>query len=52
MLSRTAVHHFSGNNTNLGTACGRFFRVGVMSITDAGDSDISQEISASAGIEA
>lgn len=51
MLSRTAVHHFSGNNTNLGTACGRFFRVGVMSITDAGDSDISQEI-ASAGIEA
>lgn len=48
MLSRTAVHHFTGNNIDLGTACGKFFRVGCMSITDAGDSDLSQEM----GIEA
>ncbi len=30
------VHHFNGNNVELGTACGRFFRVGCMSITDPG----------------
>ena len=40
MLSRTRVHHYTGNNTALGTACGRFFRVSVMVIIDAGDSDI------------
>ena len=40
MLSRTLVHHYSGNNTALGTACGKFFRVSVMVINDAGDSDI------------
>ncbi len=40
MLSRTGVHHYTGNNIEMGTACGKFFRVGVLSITDAGDSDI------------
>jgi large subunit ribosomal protein L30e len=40
MLSKTAVHHYSGNNIDLGTACGKYFRVGVVSITDAGDSDL------------
>jgi hypothetical protein len=30
----------SAGNTDLGTACGKYFRVGVLSITDAGDSDI------------
>ncbi|KAI8615664.1 50S ribosomal protein L30e-like protein, partial [Chytriomyces sp. MP71] len=40
MLSKTAVHHYSGNNIDLGTACGKYFRVGVLSIIDAGDSDI------------
>ena len=48
MLSKTAVHHFSGNDIDLGTACGKFFRVGVMSITDPGDSDITQETSVEA----
>ncbi|CAG8462975.1 9779_t:CDS:2 [Diversispora eburnea] len=28
------------DNIDLGTACGKYFRVGVLSITDAGDSDI------------
>ena len=40
MLSKTGVHHYSGNNIELGTACGKYFRVSVLSITDAGDSDI------------
>ncbi|CAG8467853.1 4565_t:CDS:10 [Ambispora leptoticha] len=34
MLSKTTVHHYSGNNIDLGTACGKYFRVGVLSITD------------------
>lgn len=44
MLGRVGVHHYSGNNIELGTACGKLFRVGVLSITDAGDSDITQEV--------
>lgn len=40
MLSKTNVYHYSGNNVDLGTACGKLHRVSVMTITDAGDSDI------------
>lgn len=40
MLSKTQVHHYTGDNTELGTACGKFFNASVMSIIDAGDSDI------------
>ena len=40
MLAKTGVHHYTGNNIELGTACGRYFRVSVLSITDPGDSDI------------
>ncbi|KAL4958529.1 50S ribosomal protein L30e-like protein [Aspergillus filifer] len=40
MLAKTPVHHFSGNNIELGTACGRLYRCSTMSILDAGDSDI------------
>lgn len=40
MLAKTGVHHYSGNNIELGTACGRYYRVCTLSITDAGDSDI------------
>ncbi|KAJ1730269.1 60S ribosomal protein L30 [Coemansia sp. BCRC 34490] len=40
MLAKTSVHHFSGNNIDLGTACGKLFRVGTLSVLDAGDSDI------------
>merc|ERR1712150_281119 len=40
MLSKTGVHHYTGNNIELGTACGKYFRVAVLSITDPGDSDI------------
>merc|ERR1711977_203337 len=40
MLSKTPVHLFSGSNVALGTAAGKLFRVGVMTIIDQGDSDI------------
>lgn len=43
MLAKCAVHHYSGSNTDLGTACGKYFRVSVLSITDAGDSDILRQ---------
>eukprot|EP01135_Chromosphaera_perkinsii_P003880 Nk52_evm16s260 gene=Nk52_evmTU16s260 len=44
LLSKTAIHHYNGNNIDLGTACGRYFRVGSLTITDAGDSDIIRAI--------
>jgi len=40
MLSKTTVHHFAGTNVALGTAAGKLFRVGCMTITDFGDSDL------------
>ena len=40
MLAKAGVHHYAGNNNDLGTACGRFYRVSCLSVTDAGDSDI------------
>ncbi|KAG0709207.1 50S ribosomal protein L30e-like protein [Suillus ampliporus] len=40
MLSKTTVHHFSGTNVALGTAAGKLFRVGVMTVSDPGDSDL------------
>lgn len=46
--SKTSVHHYDGSNVDLGTAAGRLYRVGVMSIQDAGDSDlVSATVSAS-----
>jgi large subunit ribosomal protein L30e len=44
MLAKTQVHHYSGDNTALGTACGKFFNCSVLSILDAGDSDILTSI--------
>ncbi|KAM0800697.1 50S ribosomal protein L30e-like protein [Usnea florida] len=40
MLSKTNVHHFAGNNIELGTACGKLYRCSTMAVLDAGDSDI------------
>jgi large subunit ribosomal protein L30e len=40
MLAKTSVHHYSGDNTELGTACGKLFNASVVSVLDAGDSDI------------
>lgn len=40
MLSKTKVYYFQGGNNELGTAVGKLFRVGVLTVLDAGDSDI------------
>lgn len=40
ILGGSKVIHFEGNNVELGTACQRLHRVCVMTIQDAGDSDI------------
>ncbi|CCW68809.1 unnamed protein product [Phytomonas sp. Hart1] len=40
-LSKTPIHHYSGNNLDLGTACSKHFRACVLSVTDFGDSDIT-----------
>ena len=37
MLAKTGVHHYTGNNIELGTACGKYFRVCTLSITDPGE---------------
>ncbi len=47
MLAKTNVHHFSGNNVDLGTACGKLYRVSALSIIDPGDSDIIRSLPAS-----
>src|ERR1700730_16414959 len=44
MLAKTGVHHYNGNNIELCTACGKYFRVGTIAITDPGDSDIVRDI--------
>lgn len=36
MLAKTGVHHYNGNNIELGTACGKLFKVCTLSITDPG----------------
>ena len=41
MLAKTGVLHYTGNNIALGTACGKYFRVSCMTVTDPGDSDIN-----------
>ncbi|CUM45846.1 unnamed protein product [Debaryomyces fabryi] len=44
MLSKTQVYYFQGGNNELGTVCGKLFRVGTLAILDAGDSDILSSI--------
>ena len=41
MLAKTGVHHYSGNNIELGTACGKYYRVCTLSITDPGTVSIN-----------
>uniref|UniRef100_A0A915EH98 Large ribosomal subunit protein eL30 n=1 Tax=Ditylenchus dipsaci TaxID=166011 RepID=A0A915EH98_9BILA len=40
MLGQIGVHEYQGNNIELGTAAGKLFRVSMMCVIDAGDSDI------------
>ncbi|KAA3675420.1 large subunit ribosomal protein L30e [Paragonimus westermani] len=44
MLSKTGVHHYNGSNRDLGTACGKYFRVSTLAIEDPGDSDIIRTV--------
>lgn len=37
MLAKTGVHHYSGNNIELGTACGKYYRVCTLAIIDPGN---------------
>uniref|UniRef100_A0A4X2M3F6 Large ribosomal subunit protein eL30 n=1 Tax=Vombatus ursinus TaxID=29139 RepID=A0A4X2M3F6_VOMUR len=40
MLAKTCMYHYSGNNIELGTACGKYYRACTLAIIDPGDSDI------------
>ena len=44
MLAKADVHHFDGNNVELGTATGKLFAVSAVVITDPGDSDILEYV--------
>lgn len=44
LLGRTLVEHYKGDNIALGTACGKYFRVGTLCISDPGDSDLIRTI--------
>nr|ALS04639.1 60S ribosomal protein L30 [Pseudodiaptomus poplesia] len=52
MLAKTGVHHYTGDNNELGTACGKYFRVCTLSITDPGDSDIIRTMPGAQGGDA
>jgi len=49
LLAKTGVHHYTGSNSELGTACGKYFRVCTLAITDPGDSDIIRSMPSAAG---
>ncbi|PAA92659.1 hypothetical protein BOX15_Mlig031765g3 [Macrostomum lignano] len=44
MLAKAGVHHYTGSNIELGTACGKHFKICTMAILDPGDSDIIREL--------
>ena len=44
VLAKADVHHFDGNNVELGTALGKLFAVSALVITDPGDSDILESV--------
>ena len=41
MLTKTTVHHYQGNCSDLGTACGKYFGVSSVSIVDAGECSLA-----------
>merc|ERR1711998_422228 len=44
VLSGIKTILFEGNNVDLGSSCGKFFRVSCLSVIDPGDSDLLQEV--------
>nr|XP_017452392.1 60S ribosomal protein L30-like [Rattus norvegicus] len=49
MLAKTGVHHYSGSNTELSTACGKYYRVCTLAVSDQGDSDIIRSMPEQSG---
>ncbi|XP_012912219.1 large ribosomal subunit protein eL30-like [Mustela nigripes] len=49
MLAKTGVHHYSGNNIELGTVYGKYYRVCTLAIIDPGDSDIIRSMPGQTG---
>nr|XP_058920408.1 large ribosomal subunit protein eL30-like [Kogia breviceps] len=49
MLAKTCVHHYSGNNIELGRVCGKYYRVYTLAIIDPGDSDIIKSMPTQTG---
>lgn len=43
ILAKIDTIEYNGSNSDLGTACGKLFRISCMSVMDAGDSDILVE---------
>lgn len=41
MLNKSLVHHFYGNNTDLGIACGKLFKCSCLGVVDPGDTDLN-----------
>lgn len=42
MLAKTSVHHYNGNNIELGTVYEKYYRICPLAIIDPGGSDISR----------
>eukprot|EP01070_Trichotokara_eunicae_P005817 Trichotokara_eunicae@DN4691_c0_g1_i2.p2 len=40
LVAKIAIHHYAGDNNELGVACGKLFRVGVLAVTEFGDADM------------
>ena len=43
MIANIRAVPYNGNNTELGSACGKLYRVACMAIINAGDSDILEK---------
>ncbi len=43
VLAKVKTIAYNGHNSDLGTACGKLFRISCMSVEDPGDSDILVE---------
>lgn len=41
MLNKCSIHHFYGNNSELGIACGKMFRCSCFGIIESGDAELS-----------
>ncbi|XP_019319349.2 60S ribosomal protein L30-like [Panthera pardus] len=44
MLAKSGVHHYSGNKIELGTTCGRYYRVCTQVVIDPGDSNVMRSL--------